>query len=184
MSCGVWEQNETKRPTVFNTKEVMSQNQKKYCLEKRRNQAEKAKEISNKSFIQGERLLVCSLPILRRVFPTSSCQGFAKKSFPKEKGTERERKMERIEKNFAWKSRDTRHRKCKKRESQTTLPIGERNRGETEREKTRLISPLYRGAKTLPFLAKIRRGEGESEGPSSSESMLKIWYWHRIELNL
>ena len=104
MSYGVWEQNETKRPTVFNTKEVMSQNQKKYCLEKRRNQAEKAKEISNKSFIQGERLLVCSLPILRRVFPTSSCQGFAKKVSPRRK-EQRERKehteMEEIEKNFA-----------------------------------------------------------------------------------
>ena len=44
-----------------------------------------------KSLIQKERRLVCWFPILRRVFPTSSCQGFAK-NFPQgERNRERKR---------------------------------------------------------------------------------------------
>ena len=55
----------------------------------------RAKEIPGKSFVQGEPLLVCSVPILRRVFPTSSRQAFAK-NFPQ--GDRRNRK-EHFEEN-------------------------------------------------------------------------------------
>ena len=57
----------------------------------------RGKEITGKSFVQGEPLLVCSVPILRRVSPTSSHQAFAN-NFPqgeRNRETERQRRDQR-----------------------------------------------------------------------------------------
>ena len=90
---------------------------------KRSDEPKANRNTHQKFYPRGARLLVCSFPILRQVFPTSSCQGFAK-NFPKEKGTrERQKeKREEIENNFVWKTKKITWRQTQKRNKKRVFP--------------------------------------------------------------